>query len=83
MAPHRRSDGELRFIRLQEQLHRAVDAVVYASRRAHGPDAVSAFAFAELELAMLEDLVHAMRIDGERKPMLRNSRPTHERMSLY
>lgn len=82
MAPHRLSEGEERFIRLQEYLHRAVDAVVNAARRAHAPDAVAACANAEHELAMLKELVHAMKIDRERKPMLRNDRVTYERISM-
>jgi hypothetical protein len=82
MSPNRRSEGEERFIRLQEHLHRTVDAVVNAARRAHAPDAVAACANAEHELALLQSLVHAMKIDGERKPLLRNDRVTYERISI-
>lgn len=69
-------------MRLQEHLHRAVDAVVNAARRAHAADAVAACASAEYELAMLTQLVHAMKVDRERKPMLRNDRVTYERVSI-
>jgi hypothetical protein len=67
---------------LQEYLHRAVDAVVNAARRAHAPDAVSACATAEHELAMLQSLVHAMKIDREHRAVLRNERVTYERISF-
>jgi len=82
MAPHRLSEGEERFIRLQEYLHRAVDAVVSAARRAHAPDAVAACANAELELAMLQSLMHAIKVDREHKPMLRDDRVSYERISM-
>ncbi len=82
MSPHRRSEGEERFIRLQDHLHRTVDAVVNAARHAHAPDSVAACANAEHELAMLKELVHALKLDGERKPLLRNDRVTYERISM-
>jgi len=78
-----RSAGEERFIRLQENLHRAVDAVVNAARRAHAPDAVAACSSAEHELAMLQQLVHALKLDQQLKPLRRNDRVTYERVSLF
>jgi hypothetical protein len=59
-----------------------VDAVVDAARHAHAPDAVAACANAEHELAMLKELVHAMKVDGERRPLLRNDRVTYERITI-
>jgi hypothetical protein len=67
---------------LQEHLHRTVDAVVNAARRAHAPDAFASCANAEHELAMLKELMHAMKVDAERRPMLRNDRVTYERISI-
>jgi hypothetical protein len=69
--------------RLQVLLQRAVDAVIQTTRHNGGPDALAACASAEHELAMLQELVHSMRIDRERREVARRDRPSLDRISIH